>query len=220
LNNLLLENNHFPSRETRILLPGPVGRLEAVVVGPATIPAAIGIICHPHPLYGGTFNNKVVTTIARTWLKMGLAVIRFNFRGVGASEGHYAAGAGETDDALAVLEFAQAAYPTCQIWLAGFSFGAYVALQVAQQRSIAQLVTVAPPAGNFDFSNIKQVTCPWLVIQGNQDEVVVPDTVYAWLRQFSPPPTLIRLPKAGHFFHGQLGELQTALENATRSSTP
>lgn len=191
-----------------------MGQLEAVVVGPNVTPTIIGIVCHPHPLYGGTFNNKVVTTLARTWFKMGLAVIRFNFRGVGASEGLYAEGVGETDDLLAVIDLAQAAYPGSRIWLAGFSFGAYVALRAVQQRSVAQLVTVAPPVGNFDFSAIKQVSCPWLVIQGDRDEIVDPEGVYAWLQQFSPPPQLIRFPQTGHFFHGQLGELQSALEKA------
>jgi alpha/beta superfamily hydrolase len=211
-NPLLFENNHFPTQETPVLLPGAVGQLEASITGPNSTPPIISIICHPHPLYGGTFNNKVVTTIARTLLNKGLAVIRFNFRGVGASEGYYAYGAGETDDLLAVIDLAQMAYPSSKIWLAGFSFGAYVALRAAQHRSIAQLISVAPPVGQFDFSEIRHISCPWLVLQGEQDEVVAAEQVYAWVEQFSPPPQLIRFPQTGHFFHGQLGKLRSALE--------
>jgi alpha/beta superfamily hydrolase len=211
-NPLLIENNPFSPQETRVLLPGAVGQLEAIVRGPDTRPTIIGIVCHPHPLQGGTFNNKVVTTIARTWFKQGLGVIRFNFRGVGASEGHYAKGVGETDDLLAVIDCVQAAYPDSEIWLGGFSFGSYVVLRAAQQRAVGRLVTVAPPVGNFDFNVIKRIACPWLVIQGDSDEIISAQEVYAWLQQFSPPPHVIRFPQTGHFFHGKLGELQSALE--------
>lgn len=174
------------------------------------------IICHPHSLMGGTMNNKVVTTLARAFSELGLHTVRFNFRGVGESKGVYDAGIGETHDVLAVWDWVKARRPQDQIWLAGFSFGAFVSFRAASLRTPAQLVSIAPPVHNFnfDFSSISRPSCPWLVVQGDQDEVVDPQLVFDWIKTFDPPPKLITMEGATHFFHGRLVELRHLLVEA------
>lgn len=206
-----ITNCHFPDKETFITIPGPSGALEAIIFGPKN-PQAVGIVCHPHPLYEGTMHNKVVTTLARTFRGLNLAVIRFNFRGVGKSAGEYANAIGEVDDLLAVLQWAQQHCPDKKIWLAGFSFGSYIAASVATQKDIAKLILIAPPVNHFDFASLPAMPSTWYVVQGDRDEIVPPEEVYAWLKTLSHPPVLIRLPNATHFFHGQLGELHSELE--------
>lgn len=166
------------------------------------------IICHPHSLFGGTMNNKVVTTLARTFGDLGLRSVRFNFRGVGRSAGSFDNGIGETDDLLAVVNWVKETYPNDKIWLAGFSFGSYVAARAAAHVVPEQLVSVAPPVVNFDFAHLPQITCPWLIVQGENDEVVSPQAVYDWYDTLNPKPVLIRMPGCSHFFHGQLMELR------------
>lgn len=207
----------FPQTETTFLLPGPAGDLEllATPVKAEVVPRnAIGIICHPHPLFGGTMTNKVVSTLARAFGDLGLPTVRFNFRGVGKSGGTFAEGIGEQDDLLAVVQWVKTVAPTCDIWLAGFSFGSAISAHVATQIPVAQLVSIAPPVPRFDLLNLPPVTCPWIVVQGEADDVVMPEDVYAWVATRNPVPTFIRMPGAGHFFHGQLLELRRLLETA------
>lgn len=200
----------FPTEETTFLLPGPAGNIE-ILTTPA-IPdkeiAATAIICHPHPLHGGTMTNKVVTTLARVFYDVGLRTVRFNFRGVGQSEGVYDHGIGETEDVIAIANWLKKACPGEVVWLAGFSFGGFVAARAATRLPIAKLITVAPQASRFQSETLPAITCPWLIIQGEQDEVVSPTEVYAWVETLDPKPTLVKLPSAGHFFHGQLMELR------------
>ena len=193
-----------------VWIPGPAGGLEGVTACPATDRPlhGIGVICHPHPQYGGTMHNKVVDVLSRTLNDLGIGTLRFNFRGVGSSEGAYGEGAGESDDLRAVLAWAQRQRPGHPLWLAGFSFGAYVALRVAGEFPIAQLITVAPPVNFFDFSQLPTPTMPWTLIQGEADEIVPSDRVFDWAERQRPAPTLIRMPSVGHFFHGQLNRLR------------
>ena len=170
-------------------------------------PARCAVICHPHPLFGGTMDNKVVTTLARTVAQRGAGTIRFNFRGVGASGGQHSNGIGETDDALAVVDWATNRWPSAPIWLCGFSFGAYVALVVASQRCTDRLVTVAPPVGRMNLESLTVPRCPWLIVQGSEDEVVDAREVLAWAQRLSPPPRVVVLPGVTHFFHGRLADL-------------
>jgi uncharacterized protein len=211
--------NYFPQTETTFLLPGPAGDLE-VLTAPQAVGVnenpIIGIICHPHPLYGGTMNNKVVSTIARAFANLGLRTVRFNFRGVGKSAGSFADGEGEQDDLFAVIDWVKKTCPTNKIWLAGFSFGAGVSAHAATKIEFAQLVTVAPPVPRFDLLNLPKVLCPWLVVQGEIDDVVIPADIYAWVEKQNPQPKLIRISGAGHFFHGKLIELRQQLETALR----
>lgn len=194
-------------------LHGPAGKLEVAIDEPIGEERhAWGIVCHPHPLHGGTMQNKVVTTLVKTFQYLGLTTIRFNFRGVGKSEGEFAHGIGELEDLLSVIEWVQQSNPGKTIWLAGFSFGAYVAAKAATQINIGQLVTVAPPVQDYSLETLPPILCPWILIQGERDEVVSPEAVLSWAESRYPQPTILRFPEAGHFFHGQLIELRTKLE--------
>ena len=175
--------DRFPATATTLLLPGPVGAIEVATDVPTPEVARTGtaIICHPHPLQGGTMHNKVVTTLERALRELGLATVRFNFRGVGASQGSFDGGHGETDDALALAAWVQRVRPGDALWMAGFSFGSYVALSVATTLPVRQLITVAPAVTRLDFSALPMPACPWLVIQGEADEVVDPAAVYAYV---------------------------------------
>lgn len=205
--------NDFPCNQT-LTLAGPAGALEALTVCPATASVAVtAVILHPHPLHGGTMQNKVVHTLARAFNELGIASVRFNFRGVGASAGSFAHGAGETEDALAVIEWVRAQRPGAAVWLAGFSFGAYVALRTAQRANVAGLITVAPAVNLYDFSTLSIPSCPWLLIQGEADEVVPVEAVRAWLSGIAPRPQTLFLPGASHFFHGRLNDLKAALHD-------
>jgi alpha/beta superfamily hydrolase len=199
------------------LIDGPAGKLEIAVSEPLGEPrSAWGIVCHPHPLYGGTMHNKVVTTLAKAFQGMGLNTVRFNFRGVMRSEGAYDSGNGELDDLVGVIDWVQHAQTKKEIWLAGFSFGAYIAAKAATQIPVNKLVTVAPPVQHFHFDKIPPITCPWILVQGELDDVVPPKAVIAWAEKRDPQPTIICFPQAGHFFHGQLSELRARIEEALR----
>ena len=201
----------FPEIETTFLLPGPSGVLE-VLVTPVEGSQDVAVICHPHPLFSGTMHNKVVTTLARTFKDVGMSTVRFNFRGVGKSEGVFDKGVGELDDLFAVMEWVKRVCPERVISLAGFSFGSYVAAKGAIKIPVKQLICVAPPVINFAMGNLPAITCPWVVVQGDQDDVVAPEAVFEWVEKSVHKPVLIRLDGAGHFFHGRLLELRERLE--------
>jgi alpha/beta superfamily hydrolase len=201
----------------RVSIAGPAGPLEAVAEEPGGRAPLYAVVCHPHPLFGGTMDNKVVTTLARALQEVGIATVRFNFRGVGASGGTFDDGRGETADAAAVADYGALRWPGRELVLAGFSFGAYVALRLAQERAAARLITVAPPVDRFDFSALSPPACPWLVVQGDADEVVNPQRVIAWVKSLDPQPRLTVLPGVSHFFHGHLPELREAVIHAIRS---
>ncbi len=204
----------FPQTETTFLLPGPAGNLEVIATPAKGDAHATAIICHPHSLHGGTMNNKVVTTLARAFYDLGLRTVRFNFRGVGKSVGKYSDGVGELEDLFAVVKWVKESCAKDKLWLAGFSFGAYVAACAATKIKIAQLVTVAPPVVHFNITTLPPILCPWIVVQGEQDEIVPSDQVFDWVDSLNPKPTLIRMQDTGHFFHGKLVELRNRLEQA------
>jgi hypothetical protein len=196
------------------MIAGPAGSLQAIAEDPGAGGERFALLCHPHPLYGGTMENKVVTTVARALRDAGIPTLRFNFRGVGRSEGVFDAGIGETADAAAAEIWCADRWPGRRPVLAGFSFGAYVVLRLAQQGRAAALITVAPPVTSFDFSGLRSPACPWLVVQGDADEVVNPQSVIAWADSLEPRPQLLVMPGVGHFFHGRLGELRDAVTGA------
>ena len=187
-------------------IEGPSGSLETEISAPEEAAGGVAVICHPHPQHGGTKDNKVVYTLARACREAGLIAVRFNFRGVGASEGVYDEGNGETEDALAVAEWAlQQAESETLVW-AGFSFGAGVALRAAMQKQPFGLATIALPTRYFE-KDLPRPDCPWLAVHGDADDVVDTDAAIKSLNELSPTPEIETLSKAGHFFHGQLTEL-------------
>lgn len=212
----------FPAEAASLLLPGPAGVIElaCALPEPDTARSGTAVICHPHPLQGGTMHNKVVTIIERALRELGLATVRFNFRGVGESSGSYDEGEGESDDLAAIVAWVREVRPGDVVWLAGFSFGSYVALRNARRLDAAALVTVAPPVGRWDFSQITLPECPWLVVQGEEDEVVDPAAVFDWIESLAEPPQLVRMPETGHFFHRRLMDLRGLLKNALQSHLP
>lgn len=212
----------FPETDATVLLPGPVGVLETAVEFPEVADArrGIAVVCHPHPLHGGTMHNKVVTMLARSLRELGLIVVRFNFRGVGESAGEYDEGRGETLDLLAVAEWVRRHRPDDAFWLAGFSFGSYVALLGARHLPIKQMISIAPPVGRWDFSAALAPPCPWLVVQGEDDDVVDPQAVYDWIDAMEDKPALVRMPETGHFFHRRMMDLRGAIKNGVRTNLP
>jgi len=210
------------------VLPGPAGRIEAALDTPATgvHSRGLAVVCHPHPLHGGTMQNKVVQTLARAFVGLGYRCLRFNFRGIGASEGVWDEGRGEVEDALAVVHAQRA--PGEALVMAGFSFGAYVASQAAARlltlpgdQRAERLVLVGPAVRNFQLAAVPEDT---LVIHGEVDDVVPLSDVFDWARPVALPVTV--LPGAGHFFHGQLPALKQIVTAAwasrpdTRLQTP
>ena len=198
-----------------VVIDGPVGALAAIVEDPRPErQRGSAVICHPHPLHGGTMQNKVVHTLARGFQEAGFASVRFNYRGVGASQGQYDEGRGETDDALAVTAWARRRWPAAPLALAGFSFGALIALRVAGTEAPQRLITVAPSVARADYAGIARPDCPWLIVQGDADELVDYREVQAFAARFVPPPQLRVLPGVDHFFHGRLEDLRALLREA------
>jgi alpha/beta superfamily hydrolase len=182
---------------------GPAGNLEGVAHLPDNEPHAIAVVAHPLPTMGGTMENKVVTTLAKTFAELGFVALRFNFRGVGASAGEFDSGNGEVEDALAVIDYAHQSFGELPLVLSGFSFGGYVAARVAQRLQPHQLVLVAPAVGRFEMPHVPHGT---LVIHGDKDEVVPFAEALEWARPQQLPITV--LPDAEHFFHGRLNQLR------------
>jgi alpha/beta superfamily hydrolase len=212
----------FPDVATELRLHGPAGAIEAALDLPEAAEARAGtaVICHPHPLHGGTMHNKVVVMVERSLRELGLRTVRFNFRGVGASEGEYDDGRGETLDLLAVAEWVRKVRPDDALWLAGFSFGSYVALLAARHLPVKQMISIAPPVGRWDFSAAIAPVCPWLIVQGEEDDVVEPQQVFDWVDAMPDKPTLVRMPETGHFFHRRLMDLRGAIKNGVRGNLP
>jgi alpha/beta superfamily hydrolase len=199
----------IPPKAVALSIEGPAGALEALLEDPQTAqPPGFAVICHPHPLFGGTLQNKVVHTLGRACQETGLPTVRFNFRGVGTSRGSYDEGRGETDDALAVIAWGRQRWPGASLTLAGFSFGAMVALAAAARSAPSRLITVAPAVARPELATAVKPDCPWLIVQGDADELVNISDVRAFAARFEPSPQLIVLPGGDHFFHGRLTELR------------
>lgn len=192
--------------------------LEALLEEPEPVLTdAFAIVCHPHPLHGGTMQNKVVHTVARACQMEGMPTVRFNFRGVGASAGSYDEGRGELQDSLAVIAWARARWPNAALTLAGFSFGAMVSIGAAPMAAPARLISVAPAVSRPEFATASQPGCPWLILQGDADELVDVRDVQAFAARFQPPPILVLFPGGEHFFHGRLIELREQIVAFLRS---
>ncbi len=201
-----------------VVINGPEGRLEGRYHHSKLENAPIAVMLHPHPQHGGTMNNKVVYTLYHTFARRGFSALRFNFRGVGRSQGIFDRGEGELSDAAAALDWLQSYNPNASAcWIAGFSFGAWIGMQLLMRRpEIDSFISVAPPAGTFDFGFLAPCPASGLIIQGNQDQLVSADAVQrlatklAHQRDIRITHTVI--PGADHFFHNHLEPLAAIVD--------
>lgn len=192
---------------------GPAGKLEGLLEArDESAVKACAVVCHPHPLHGGSLQNKVAHTLARSFVAQGFLALRFNFRGVNQSEGSFDDGKGELEDVFAAMDFLTASRPGLPLWLGGFSFGAAMAILAAVERRPDGLISIAPAVSRFASGMGAQPDCPWLIVQGDQDELVDVDETIAWVNELQPGPELQILEGAEHFFHGNLVRLREALE--------
>lgn len=192
-----------------LTIDGPAGNIEAILNLPDLVDQSkVAVVCHPDPLQSGTMDNKVVTTVAKSFNQLNIPCVRFNYRGVGNSSGVYGDVVGEVADCLAVVAWAKQQYPQAHLYLAGFSFGAYIAADAATKVPVTYLLSIAPSIDRMPYNALPHISCPWVVIQGEDDDVVDPNSVYNWFAQLDANKTLIKFPSTGHFFHGKLLELQ------------
>jgi len=196
-------------------IPAPSGVLHGVVHLPAGVPRAIAVVAHPLPIMGGTMDNKIVTTLVKTFVELGFIAVRFNFRGVGESTGVYDEGNGEVDDVQAIVEYAIDEFGSLPLILAGFSFGGYVQARVAEKISPHKLVLIAPAVGRFAMPRVPANT---LLIHGELDEVVALSDLFTWARQQHLP--IVVVPEATHYFHGQLHHLKAIVSQHFNGYTP
>jgi len=197
-----------------IFFDGPEGRIEALIKEPAGSITRSAVICHPHPLYGGTMHNKVVFRMARVFSSAGFVALRFNFRGVGKSAGKHDNGRGEQDDLVAAIDFAEQSYPGAQIWLGGFSFGASVMLKVGcRDGRVRALVAAGAPVGAFGFEPVERCEKDKLFVQGSLDQFGPVDALSSFFERLAEPKRLVVIEGSGHFFEGHLDELESAISD-------
>ena len=197
-----------------LFLDGPAGRLEALLWTPPPSAASrfAAVVCHPHPLFGGTMHNKVVYQAAKSLSALGLPVLRFNFRGVGLSAGTHDRGAGEAGDVRAALQFLAAEFPAAQLLLAGFSFGSWVGMRVGcEDARVTRLIGLGIPVNNTDFSFLRQCNKPKLFVHGEKDEHGNIAKVRELVPTFAGENALVEVPGADHFFAGKLDQLDRAI---------
>jgi len=198
--------------KNRFTLDGPDHAIEVLLETPVNFDGGkVAVLCHPHPLYQGSMDNKVVHTLARALHDLGVLTLRFNFRGVGKSEGEHDEGVAETADCVWLARWLQEQHPEASLWLGGFSFGGMIATLAASQLSAERLVTIAPAVGFVASGEDPVPATEWLLVQGAEDEIIDPQAVQDWVATLAHPPKLIMLPGTGHFFHGQLVTLKQTL---------
>lgn len=204
------------TRLAAVTIPGPAGALEGLLQDRESgDPGIVALVCHPHPRYGGTMHNKVTHRTASTLHDLGVVVLRFNFRGVGKSAGAYDQGVGELEDARGALAFLRARHPGARCWVAGFSFGAWVAARLAaSEPGVERMILVAPPVGTQSFEALRTSSVPKHVIQGTADDICPLVRLEREFPSWAEPRELIRVPGASHFFDRQLGALAGALSGA------
>ena len=192
---------------------GPAGRIEAILKEPSGEVTRAAIVCHPHPLFGGTMHNKVVFRIAKAFHQSGFAALRFNFRGTGRSLGNHDEGRGEQDDLRAAISFIEQKYPGAQLWLAGFSFGSAVMLRVAcEPERIRALVAAGVPVSKYNFEHLLSCAKPKLFVQGALDEFGSAADIERLFEKLPEPKRLKIIEEADHFFEGRLEELEQAVK--------
>lgn len=201
-----------------LFINGPSGNIEAVHDSfKNSRNDIVAVICHPHPLYQGTMNNKIITTLSRAMKTHSIASIRFNYRGVGSSDGEYGDGIGESEDALAVCKWVEETMQAKHIILCGFSFGGAIAYKVLSKlNNVVCLVTIAPAVDRFDLTSYPepQNNIPWLVVQGTDDDTVSASSVFDFaINKVKSELVLVKMNDVGHFFHGKLISLKKVTEN-------
>jgi uncharacterized protein len=197
------------NRSEKIIIPGPAGDLEALLALPTNNDSNfVAIICHPHPLYGGSMTNKVITTVAKACDELNMTTIRFNYRGVGNSAGEYDNAAGEVEDLLAIYNWAKARFPRASYVLAGFSFGSYICCAAAPTIQPETLITIAPAIVRQSYADVVDYKGKWWLIQGVQDELTDASVVFEWFKKNVNSTNIIKINNASHFFHGCLPQLQ------------
>ena len=202
-------------------LVGPAGPLEALLDEPDTMPLRAAVVfAHPHPQFGGTLHTKVVYQGAKALARIGCAVLRFNFRGVGRSTGSFSGGPGEIDDFRAALDYMTGRYPDARLWAAGFSFGAWVALESgAQDDRVSALIGIAPPVATsisgqkYTFEHTLRSTKSKFFVQGEADEVCPLEAMWAFYAKVPEPRELVVIDAADHLFEGKTQEVGEALED-------
>jgi len=201
------------TRLQTLALAGPAGALEAVLhEREGNVHDLVALVCHPHPLYRGTMHNKVTHRVASTLHDLGAAVLRFNFRGAGKSEGRFDRGEGELEDARAAFAWLTERHPQARRWVAGFSFGSWVGTRLAaSQPSVEQLVVVAPPVQRSSFEALRSSAVPKLVFQGTADDICPLEALQKEYPRWAEPKRLFLIPEASHFFDRQLGALAQAI---------
>lgn len=205
----VLTRELFQQRETRTVIDGPTFAIELLINGVVGQPLrAVALVAHPHPLFGGSMDNKVAFTAARACRDNQVAALRFNFRGVGASEGLHDDGVGEAQDLAWLLDELRRLFPELPLLCLGFSFGAGISARVSQDYPLDALVLIAPPVPRYGMAQSERFSMPLLVLMADDDELVSATEVYRWFAAIEQPrKTLQRWTEAGHFFHGKLPEL-------------
>ncbi|MCC7033829.1 MAG: alpha/beta hydrolase [Acidobacteria bacterium] len=202
------------AHETVREIPGPVGALESRLDLPDRPPRAVAVIGHPHPLLGGTMHTKAVYQTAKALARIGVAALRFNFRGVGLSAGTFDEGGGERDDFRAAIDFAAARFPGLPIWAAGMSFGSWIALSVgADDPRVTLLIAIAPPVDRYAYDAVKASTKPKFIIHGEEDEVVSVREVRKLYGEIPEPRELVVIDGADHVFDGKTSLVGEAIED-------
>jgi alpha/beta superfamily hydrolase len=195
-------------------LPGPAGRLEALLDEPDGAPRAAVVFAHPLPTRGGTMHTKVVFQSAKALTRIGCVVLRFNFRGVGRSDGTWDNGRGELDDYRAATDFLASKYPDLEMWAVGFSFGSYIAMTCgADDERMCALIGIAPPVDRYEFASVKLSAKPKFIIHGERDEIISLKAVREFYARLEEPKELVEIDRAGHLFDGQSQEVGDALED-------
>ena len=195
-------------------IAGPAGLLEALLDEPAAEPRAVAVFGHPHPLHGGTMHTKALYQAAKAMPRIGVAALRFNFRGVGRSAGAFDAGPGEKEDFQAAIAFASERYPALPIWAAGMSFGSWIGMTAgAEDARVSLLLGIAPPVDRYDFEILKVSTLPKFIIHGEADELISIKDVRKFYSQIPEPKELVTIEDANHLFEGKTSMVGEAVED-------
>jgi alpha/beta superfamily hydrolase len=195
-------------------IPGPAGPLEALIDPPEAEPRAVAVFGHPHPLHGGTMHTKALYQAAKAMPRIGVAALRFNFRGVGRSAGTFDSGPGEKDDFRAALSYVEQRYPDLPIWAAGMSFGSWIAMTVgAEDTRVSLLLAIAPPVDRYDFTTLKTCTLPKFIVHGESDELISIKEIRKFYAQIPEPRELVTIEDANHLFEGKTSLVGDAVED-------